>query len=408
MTPSRRVIFVNRFYWPDEPATAQLLTDLAESLATAAMTVTVITSHPGGEKVPLRETHRGVEIVRVRGSRFGRASLAKRALDFATFILGARRAIAAHAHPGDALVVMTDPPLLGVALAGLAKQKKLRLVHWVQDVFPEVAMTLGHGFTSVTRGARDRAWRTADVCVTLGEDMASLLRERGVPAQRIHCFPNWAPAGLQPLSPESAAALRQQWGLTGKFVVAYSGNLGRVHDFATIIPLATALHGEPDVAFVFIGDGAQRRPLEDAARTQGLTNIHFCPPQPRERLAVTLALGDVHLITLRPGCERLVFPSKLYGIAAVGRPVLFIGPPDCEVACVIETNGFGSAFAADDVERIAASIREFRDDETKRATFGQAAAEFSSRSGRLHHAATRWLAVLAGKPLADDPTNTSV
>ncbi len=407
MTTPTRIVFVNRFYWPDEPATGQLLTDLAESLAAAGLRIAVVTSHPGDAAVPLRETRRSVEIIRVRGSRLGKKSLPKRALDFATFLLGARRELARLARPGDTVVALTDPPLLGAALAGLARRKKLRLIHWVQDVFPEVAMAAGHGFTAPFRGWRDRAWRGADACVVLGTDMAALVRTRGVPESRIHIIPNWAPEGLAPLPVEAGQSLRERWGLQAKLVVVYSGNLGRVHDFSAIAPLAASLREDTDIAFVFIGDGARRAALETEVRAQGLTSVHFKPAQPRDQLAETLALGDVHLVTLRAGCEDLVFPSKLYGIAAVGRPVIFIGPRECEVARLVEARRFGRAFANTEIPSLAGALRTLRDDPAQRAALAAAAADFSRQEGRLAYAATRWQALLAGKPLARTAAGSS-
>ncbi|ATC65694.1 hypothetical protein CMV30_18035 [Nibricoccus aquaticus] len=403
--PQPRVIFVNRFYWPEQPATAQLLADLAESLTSRGLPITIITSHPGEASIPSEETHHGVQIIRIGEKRLGQKNLLKRTADFARFLLGARRAVTRHAHPGDTLVAMTDPPLLGVALAGIAKRKNLRLIHWIQDIFPEVAIAVGHKFTALTRPSRDRAWRSASACVALGTDMAALLRERGVPDSQIHLCPNWAPEGLQPLPPDypATATLRTHWALDGKLVIAYSGNLGRVHDFTSIIPLAESLRADTDIAFVFIGDGAQRASLEAAARERNLANIHFHPAQPRDQLAETLALGDIHLVTLRTGCERLVFPSKLYGIAAIGRPVLFIGPRDCEVARVIESNRFGHAFtsAPDDIPRLAAILRSLKSDPAQRLALGQASSAFCAREGRLHHATTRWHSLLSGNPLAN-------
>jgi colanic acid biosynthesis glycosyl transferase WcaI len=403
MSPPARIFFVNRFYWPDEPATGQLLTDLAASLAAAGLRITILTSHPGGSSVPLRETRRDVEIIRVRGSRLGRKNLAARVLDFATFLLGARRALARLAVPGDTVVALTDPPLLGAVLAGLARQKNLRLIHWVQDVFPEVAMNAGHRLAACTRGWRDRAWLGAAGCIVLGTDMAALVRKRGVPESQIHIIPNWAPVGLAPLPHHAADGLRERWGLQGKLVVVYSGNLGRVHDFSAIVPLAISLRDDTDIAFVFIGDGARRAALEADVRAHGLTSVHFHPAQPREQLAETLALGDVHLVTLRAGCEELVFPSKLYGIAAVGRPVIFIGPRMCEVARLIEERGFGLAFGHAEIGSLADALRALRDDPQRRAALGAAAAEFSLRAGRLSHASASWQSLLLGKPLARHP-----
>src|SRR5206468_3558862 len=112
-----------------------------------------------------------------------------------------------------------------------------------------------------------------------------------------------------------------------------------------------------------IGDGAQRAELEAEAARRGLPNVSFFPTQPRAQLAETLGVGDLHLVTLRPGCERLVFPSKLYGIAAVDRPVLFIGPPDCEIARIVATNGLGIIATRDDVPETAARILQLAHDQ---------------------------------------------
>ena len=110
-----RALFLNRFYWPDEPATAQLLTDLAEALAARPLAVVVITSHPGGPAVPAEETRRGVRILRVRGSRWAlRLGLIGKAADYGSFYLAALWRLLLTARRGDTVVAMTDPPLLGL------------------------------------------------------------------------------------------------------------------------------------------------------------------------------------------------------------------------------------------------------------------------------------------------------
>ncbi|HTQ30175.1 MAG TPA: glycosyltransferase family 4 protein, partial [Opitutaceae bacterium] len=347
------LIFLNRFYWPDEPATAQLLTDLAEALAEAGQPVVVITSHNRRPETPDEETHRGVRIRRVRGTRVGEKNLPGRALDFLTFSFGALLRVARTARRGDTLVLMTDPPLLGIAATALARGRGARVVHWVQDIYPEIAMALaGSPGLRLFRPLRDWAWRRADFCVAPGDDMAALIRARG--AGNTVVIPNWAPAGLVPAAAEER---REAWNLGGKFVVAYSGNLGRVHDLLPLLEAAAALREEAGIAFVFIGNGAQRPALETAAKKRGLGNVRFFPPQPRERLGETLAVGDVHLVTLRPGCEQLVFPSKFHGIVAAGRPVLFVGPRNCALARLVGEHRLGLTFTREEMAGLAAAIR---------------------------------------------------
>jgi len=171
---------------------------------------------------------------------------------------------------------------------------------------------------------------------------------------------------------------------------AYSGNLGRVHDLEPVLAIADALRTEPRFVFVFVGGGAQRQALEDVAVSRGLTNVQFRPAQPRARLAESLALGDAHLVTLLPGCERYVFPSKLYGIAAVGRPVVFIGPRDCELARLVTGRDLGVAHERSQTTAIASSLRALADDPTRRARHAAAAQKFSAESGGADAAAARW------------------
>src|SRR5258708_6450319 len=116
-----RIIFVNRFYWPDEPATAQLLADLAEALASRGHEVIVIAGRPRG--APRAEMRNGVRIERAGPvRREGRTSGAK-ARDLAVFFAAALCRLAGCARRGDTVVSLTDPPLIGVGAACIARAR---------------------------------------------------------------------------------------------------------------------------------------------------------------------------------------------------------------------------------------------------------------------------------------------
>lgn len=363
-----RLVFLNRFYWPDEPATGQLLADLAEALAAAGHEVTVVASRPS-RQTPAAETHRGVRIVRVGSTRSGRRGLAAKAADFGTFWCGAVWRALRLARPGTTLVALTDPPLLGVGVWFAARLRGARLVHWVQDIYPELAIELaGQGWLRALRPLRDAAWRGAAHCVTLGDDMAAVLSAAGVAPARLAVVPNWAPAGLH-AEPTRAAA---------DFVIGYSGNLGRVHDLDPVLDLAERLADDPRIRFLFTGDGARRPALEADAARRGLRNVTFRPPSPRAGLSAALGEADLHLVTLLPGCDRYVFPSKLYGIAAVGRPVLFIGPRDCEIARLVRSGGFGLAATRDELAALADKLSALAADAPARARMAANALRFAA------------------------------
>lgn len=345
--PYVRVVFVNRYFHPDHSATSQMASDLAFHLAGRGWDVGVITSRQryddASARLAPRERVGGVDVHRVGGTRFGRGSLVGRAFDYATFYLSAFLAMR---RERDAIIVaMTDPPLLSV-VAALASR---RVVNWTQDVFPEVATSLGLRAPGILRRLRDWSLRKARTNVVLSEAMAKRLG--GVPSVVRH---NWADAALRPL-PRATG---------GRFVVAYSGNLGRAHEFDTVI---AAIRELPEISFVFTGAGAQLESVRQA--TRGLPNVEFRPYAPREQLGESLSAADAHLVTLRPQLDGLIVPSKLYGIMAVARPAIFVGAG--ELAELVRANGIGVAIAPGDASGLAQAIRALEADRQRAAEMGR-------------------------------------
>jgi glycosyltransferase involved in cell wall biosynthesis len=203
--------------------------------------------------------------------------------------------------------------------------------------------------------------------------MAERLRQAAVPPERIIRVENWADGiAIRPVPPADNP-LRAVWGVADAVVVGYSGNLGRVHLAAPLVALIRTIGADEGIRFLFIGGGAQLGRLEaDLARQRGRTFL--CQPaQPRERLAQSLSVPDIHLVTLRPELEGAVVPSKLYGIMAAGRPTVFVGAPDGEVARTLARHGCGIAVAPDDPAGLVAAIRRLAADAEERARLGAAA-----------------------------------
>jgi colanic acid biosynthesis glycosyl transferase WcaI len=401
-----RVYFLNRFYWPDEPATAQLLRDLCSRLVTMGFDVRVITGRPVAVAAPRCEVYEGVHICRVRSTHWGRRSLAGRAVDFLSYQASALLQLLRLVRPGDRVVALTDPPLLGIFACVISTFRGAVFINWVQDIYPEVAMQITkQKWLRFIQPMRNFAWRHSRYCVVPGTDMAETLLRNTVPSDKITISPNWAPAGLSPAVADEPTRLRQEWGLTGKFVLLYSGNLGRVHDLAPLLDVAEALVSDVRFAMVFVGHGGRRAELEASARARSLTNVSFHAPQSRHQLGATLRLGDVHFVTLLQGAEHWVFPSKLYGIAEVGRPVIFIGQAGSEIARMVEDHQLGWAFDRTVVPAVVALLKRLVVNPEELAQRGEAGREFA-RDGS-QRAAITWSQVLcaelAGPPLNGEP-----
>jgi glycosyltransferase involved in cell wall biosynthesis len=338
--------------------------------------------------------HNGVTIHRTGpGEQHG--GILSRALNYRRFQRAARRQLTRVARPGDIVVPMTDPPMLGAATARQALLQGARVVHWIQDIYPEIAAVhfgpLAGFFLTPLKASRNSAWRTASAWVTLGNDMRRFVASQDVPHERIALIPNWAPRELQaPTTRAAVETCRSRWGLNGKFVVAYSGNLGRVHEFATVLQAAVRLRDDQSVVFLFIGAGARFDEISAAARARGLGNIRLLPPEPRETLAASLAAADVQLVTLLPDYSSLVYPSKLAGVLAAGRPVLFVGPPDGDIALLLQQENCGATLAPGDAAGLAGTVIRWQGDAVLAARLGSNARVIYERQFTFDRALAQW------------------
>jgi glycosyltransferase involved in cell wall biosynthesis len=170
--------------------------------------------------------------------------------------------------------------------------------------------------------------------------------------------------------------------------------MGRVHEFETILGAARALRERSDIVFLFIGSGVQRALMVAAAQNEQLDNVTFQPYQARELLDQSLGAADVHLVSLRPRLEGLSVPSKIYGIAAAGRPAIFVGHPEGEVAHLIRSAGCGYCVPEGDVRALVASIVELAGDSARCSAMGRAARRTFDQHFAQQIAFAKWRSVL--------------
>ncbi|MBA4356092.1 MAG: glycosyltransferase WbuB [Desulfovibrio sp.] len=400
-----RIVFINRFFFPDLAPTAQLLADVVEEVRGAGLEVHVVASRQAytdpKADLPSEGDFHGAGVHRVWSTRFGRTGLPGRALDYASFMLTATWRMFRLARPGDLIVAKTDPPLISALAALVCRLRGARLVNWIQDLFPDVAVTLGvirpHSLAHRALSAlRDVSLRFASLNVALGERMAERIASLGVERARIHVRHNWVDSDLVTPLARSENPLRAAWGLSDRFVVGYSGNFGRVHEFETILEAARLLDGDTNVAFLFVGQGPRLEQVQRTVRELGLGNIVFQDYQPRERLRESLAAADAHLVSLLPGMEGCVVPSKFYGIAAAGRPTLFVGAPDGEIARLLALHQCGLRSAPGDAQGLAAHIRALAASAADCARMGQNARAATDALYAKPLALADWTALLRG------------
>jgi len=412
------LIFINRFFYPDEVATSLMLSDLAFALAQQGRNVTVITSrlNHGDPSVqyPAYEKLKGVTVHRVWTSRFGRANLLGRAFDYLSFYLSAFFCLLRLVYKGDIVVAKTDPPIVSVVAQLACRLKGGKQINWLQDVFPEAVVALGMRLPKpalqLLTALRNWSVRSASLNVVLGERMQERLL-KDVPRlkpEQVVVIPNWSRDGeVRPVTTHQNP-LRDAWQLGQSFVVGYSGNLGRAHEFQTFLQAASALQNAVEfsdvaakVRFLFIGSGAGLAEVKAGVAQMALSNVLFKPFQPASQLAYSLSVPDVHLVSLLPAAEGLIVPSKYYGIAAAGRACAFVGDTDGELARILKSCDGGQSFAIGDATHLAAFIANLARTPASCEQMGQRARQWLDENGGFNKALAKWEFILCAAAKAD-------
>src|SRR6266511_4399908 len=358
-----RLLVLNQYYWPGVEATAQLLTELCEALAEDA-DITVVTGvlH-GHEGEPRKLVRNGVEIVRVPSTSFERSRLLARASNYVTYLSSALLRGLRRSRP-DVVLCMTDPPIVADVALLVARRYRAPLVVISQDVFPEIAVQLKRlenpFLMGVLRALVSVYLRRADRIVAIGETMRQRLEAKGARPERVHVIPNWVDTNrLEPLG--KGTPWVQHFGFDERFVVMHSGNVGHAQDLDSLVRAATFLRDLDNLVITIIGTGARHAELVALAERLEVEQVNFFYYQNRAVLPESLSAADVHVVGLAHGLAGYVVPSRLYGILAVGRPVIAAADPESETAQVVERVGCGIVVRPGRPELLARAIRDAHD-----------------------------------------------
>lgn len=379
-----RILLLNQYYRPDVAATGQLLANLAKDLADRGHEVHVICSQRsyggGNTKYLAYEVMDNVHVHRVGASGFGRGKLIGRLADYLSFyLLALCKAILLPRM--NVCVALTTPPFIGLIGFVLKVLKGTSFTLWTMDLYPEIAVVYGllrpdSLLHRLLLWLNKKLYSKASHIISLGEVMSQRLLETGADPNKIVTVHNWAPEECVNPKTVHRPPLGNQLNLDSRITLMYSGNLGLGHDLETVLSAVHSLDKKQNLRVLFVGNGKVQKSLEKLAEELDLSCIDFCPPVPLERLSDSLAGGDIHIVSQKPGTEGLIVPSKLYGIMAAGRPTLFIGPPECESARIIVKSGAGIIVPPGDEKAVSQAIDKLVNDYELRVEMGKRAQEY--------------------------------
>jgi colanic acid biosynthesis glycosyl transferase WcaI len=377
---------------PDVAPTGEVITSITGELAARGHRLHVVTSLPWyrhhrieegwtGRAIREQETEWG-RITRVHPLPTDKRNIPARALAFTGFTALSGVVAAASRPRPDAVLAMSPPLTLGLAGWLTARLRRAPFVFNIQDVFPDVAVELGMITNPSVIGAASALERftylRSDAVTVLSDDLRDNVATKlgGHRPDRVRVIPNFVDTEhIRPAPKDNR--YRAEFGLTGKTVVMYAGNVGFSQSLDLVLDAAVALAHDPDLVFVINGGGAARADLERKAANA--PNVRFIDMQPKDRLPEVLAAADIHVVPLRKGLARSSVPSKMYSILAAGRPIVASVDTGTEVAAVVERANAGIAVPPDDPEAFTKALARLVAEPAEAERMGQAGRAFVER-----------------------------
>lgn len=386
------VDFIAINYAPEVTGIAPYVTDITRRLAARGWSVRVITGYPhypqwrlDGDMSDYTSTvvDHGVIVVRVPHSIPEGTALVPRSRMELEFGL---RAIVAHLRP-EAVTVMASPPLIASALVMMRRKVGRRTLSpmgvWVHDLYSQAVSEAAAG-GSLSRSLVSRLERfalcSADEVAVVHPRFGEIIVDRlGVDPAVVTHVRNWTQVRHEPREPRDTA--RAQLGIPDDAIVAvHAGNMGQKQGLENLVETARLVSESPDAAarkvrLYLVGDGNQRRHLEDRAR--GCTDVTFVDSLPDHRFHLMLSAADVLVVNEKPGVVEMSLPSKLTTYFSYGIPVVAAVSEEGITAAEVRHSHAGVVVPAGDPAALLSTIARVATDTTAAQMMGEAGERYS-------------------------------
>lgn len=362
-TNKKKLLIYAHYYIPDVASTGQIIKELAEGmLDTFDITVIcVVPSYTGKieEKYKkqkyYKESINGVNIIRIRVPEFTKSNKVSRIKNIISYFFGAILATF-KAGKQDYIFSISQPPILGGILGVIGKWiKHAKYIYNIQDFNPEQTMAVKYSkskfITNLMMLFDKYSCRKSDLIITVGRDLIETVNNRfsNNKIPKTVLINNWIDEKeIYPLEKdnEKVQQFKKKYNLENKFIIMYSGNIGLYYDLENIFKVIEKIKPETntndnkEVVFAFIGDGTVLNQLKEYKEEKKMENVVFIPYQDKKDLIYSLNAADVHFCVNAKGIKGVSCPSKYYGIAAAGKPILGVLEENTEIRLLIEeTNG---------------------------------------------------------------------
>jgi colanic acid biosynthesis glycosyl transferase WcaI len=335
-----KILYISQYFPPEMGAPAARAVELSRHWSEAGQEVTVLTgfpNHPTGivppeyrepfRRLVAREKIGAVNVIRTWLLPFPNRKAYERILNYTSFCLSAAITGLSLSRPD---VVIGSSPQLLVALSAwcVARRNRVPFLFEVRDLWPEslaaVGMADGNSLLHRTLGKiAGFLYQQADRIVVVTPAFEDYLVEHWqVPREKICVVENGVETRL--FAPQDGFQRKRELGLEGKFVVSYIGTLGMAHGLDTVVDAAARMQKtNPEVAFLLLGEGADKARILALAAGRGLANLKILDQQPREKIPAFISASDACLVPLKKSdVFKTVIPTKMLEFMSCARPVI--------------------------------------------------------------------------------------
>ena len=351
MEDKKKFWIVSEVFYPDETSSGYYLTEIAKKIA-QYQDVNVICGPLSYEKksnlVSTQPLPLGINVFRIKVFTLDKNKIISRVIRLINLTLSFTFKLSVKVKKKDHVLLVTNPAFLVPIATLLSKIIGFHLTLLVHDVFPEnlAPIKLLNPIKipyKILKFIFDKSYASAHQIIVCGRDMDFLFKQKTNFKQEITLIENWSDIDVVYPSLTNQQNIYQDLGLKGKIVFQYAGNIGRLQGLEELIILASSCIN-PNIHFIFIGEGALKASLQEEVKFKKLTNISFLPSFNRNQQNIFLNACDVGIVSLNDNMLGLGVPSKSYNIIAAGKPILFLGNKNSEISLMVNENNIGWQF----------------------------------------------------------------
>ncbi len=360
------ILVINQYYVPDVASTGQLAHDICSSLAKQGCNVSVVTAQPnyvsGMEKAPEFEVLDGVRVHRLDlDSKTGRENKRVRIKGYLRFLKKAWNCanVLCKTHRYDFVFTFHNPPFVGLVGRKLARKHRLKFVYAPLDIHPDILietnwMNIPKPFVWLWNKMNCKMLSGADKIIALSENMKqTLVNEKHAELEKVCVIPVWARPEIGTDSCNNE--IRKELNISeDDLMILYAGNIGIMHPIHPILDSAKLVQDLP-VKIVFMGDGANRKNLENRIAKENISNVIYLPYQHEDRFCNIVKSSDVCIVSLQKRMEKFAFPSRAMTFLSAGKPLITMMNEDCGFVQLLQENECG--WNVNDYQELAELIR---------------------------------------------------